>query len=199
MSDKRGTVYIFKNPCILHPDTKEPLYKIGRTQNLPRRLRDLHSTGIPLPFDCVFACEVDDYRKVEQELQKGFGDYRLTRKREFFSINPNLLEMIISLLKVAAGFRDVTEEVSEKVEAETVKADSELKETAEVPANYHTYENLKGNLRLPEGFFAGYFGIRVSTRHRQQGVPVYKRDGKAYYRKDIFEEQARTENLWVGS
>jgi len=65
--------------------SKNPLYKIGRTQDLPQRLTDLYQTGVPSPFDCTFACEVADYKAVETELQNLFGAYRINPKREFLA------------------------------------------------------------------------------------------------------------------
>jgi hypothetical protein len=192
---ERGIVYILENPCIVDPDTKKPLYKIGRTQNLPQRLSDLYGTGVPCPFDCVFACEVNDYKPVETELQKLFGDYRINPDREFFSINPTQLENIISILKRFDGFRDATEKVRETVEEENLKSDTLFQETDSVPDGYSTYANLKHLLDIPEDFGRSYFCLRVATMHKKQGVPVYKSSGKGYYRKDIFLEKAKSENI----
>jgi hypothetical protein len=56
MSDERhGIVYILTNPVM------PGLVKIGQTTNeISNRLNDLNTTGVPLPFECKFACEVDD-------------------------------------------------------------------------------------------------------------------------------------------
>ena len=64
----------------LHSD----LIKIGITDNLERRMRELDKTATPLPFECVYAIEVEDSNKVEHLLHDGLGDYRTRKSREFF-------------------------------------------------------------------------------------------------------------------
>jgi hypothetical protein len=193
--DERGIVYILYNPCMIDSVTKKPLYKIGRTQNLQKRLDDLYGTGVPCPFDCVFACEVNGYKSVETELQKLFGDCRINPDREFFSISAGQLENIISLLKRFDGFRDATENFGKELEEENVKSDALYQETDAVPDGYDTYANLKNFLNIPEDFGKSYFCLRVATMHKKQGIPVYKYNGKGYYRKDIFLEKAQSENI----
>lgn len=192
--DERGIVYILYNPCMIDPETKKPLYKIGRTQNLQKRLDDLYGTGVPCPFDCVFACEVNGYKSVETELQKLFGDCRINPEREFFSINAEQLKNIISLLKRFDGFKDATEKIGNEVEEANV-TDTLYQETDAVPDGYDTYANFKHLLDIPEDFGRSYFCLRVATMHKKQGVPVYKNGGKGYYRKDIFMKKAQSENI----
>jgi len=48
-------IYILTNPAI--PD----LIKIGKTTNLVERINSLsRHSGVPVPFECYFACEVED-------------------------------------------------------------------------------------------------------------------------------------------
>jgi hypothetical protein len=48
---KHGIVYILTNLAI------PGLAKIGQTTNeVTNRLNELNTTGVPLPFDCFFAC-----------------------------------------------------------------------------------------------------------------------------------------------
>ena len=83
-------VYILTNPTI--PD----LVKIGRTTNLEERMKTLSShSGIPVPFECYYGCEVEDGQDVERRLHFGFGDHRVNPKREFFRINPERVKMIL--------------------------------------------------------------------------------------------------------
>ncbi len=85
-------IYILTNPVI--PD----LAKIGRTTNLEERVRSLSAhSGVPVPFEVYYACEVTNSVKVEKHLLEGFGDHRVNPKREFFRINP---ERVLSILKL---------------------------------------------------------------------------------------------------
>lgn len=94
-------VYILTNPTI--PD----LVKIGRTRNLEERLKSLSShSGIPVPFECYYCCEVANGSEVEKRLHFGLGDHRINPKREFFRINP---ERVKTLLE-GWSLRDVTPE-----------------------------------------------------------------------------------------
>jgi len=88
-------VYILTNPVL--PD----LIKIGKTANLEERLRSLSShAGVPVPFECYYACEVADSRDVERRLHGAFRDHRINPKREFFRINPERVQMILEALSL---------------------------------------------------------------------------------------------------
>lgn len=78
--------------------------KIGRTSNLKQRLKRLDSTGVPLPFECYFAVEVDNMSKVERLLHQSFDKYRVRKNREFFELLP---ENAKSALELANG-KDIT-------------------------------------------------------------------------------------------
>ena len=53
------------------------IVKIGITDNLSRRLRDLDNTSTPLPFKCFYAVEVDNARTIENLLHEAFDDKRV--------------------------------------------------------------------------------------------------------------------------
>ena len=108
-------VYLLTNPTM--PD----LVKIGRTNDLETRLRSLSThSGVPVPFECFYACEVRDSVEVERALNEAFGDHRINPKREFFRLNP---ERVQAILKVMA-IRDETptiEIVEDQVELEALQ------------------------------------------------------------------------------
>lgn len=61
-----GVVYCLTNQAM-------PGYvKIGKTTNLSTRLRTLDNTSSPLPFDCMYAIEVDDHDGAERLLHETF-------------------------------------------------------------------------------------------------------------------------------
>jgi len=85
---------------ILTNEAMPGLVKVGRTTtDLAVRIRALFQTGVPLPFELFFACEVSDATFVEGQLHDAFGDHRVSRNREFFRIAP---ERIQSALRLAS-------------------------------------------------------------------------------------------------
>ena len=79
--------------------------KIGKTtSNLEKRMRELSTTGVPLPFTCFYACTVVDMDFVEHQLHDAFDNHRTNPKREFFQIAP---ERIVAALKLRE-IKDIT-------------------------------------------------------------------------------------------
>lgn len=95
---KQGVVYILSNPAM------PGLVKVGKTINLHDRMKSLFSTGVPLPFRCVYAKRVQDCSEVERKLHKGLNSHRENANREFFRIAE---EEIINFLELVDG-EDVT-------------------------------------------------------------------------------------------
>jgi T5orf172 domain len=82
------------------------LVKIGKTtrSDVQVRMNELYSSGVPKPFKCIMAVEVEDCSKVETALHIAFGPGRINPKREFFEIDP---EQAIAVLKLLSN-NDVT-------------------------------------------------------------------------------------------
>lgn len=72
--------------------------KIGLTTDLEQRIRSLDTTSVPLPFECFYACTVNDAKFVERQLHDAFLDHRVRSNREFFEVSP---ERVVSALKLA--------------------------------------------------------------------------------------------------
>ena len=70
-------IYILTNQSM--PDT----IKIGITDNLERRMRELDNTSTPLPFECYYAVEVQDAKVIEKKIHEGLDDKRV-RQSSFF-------------------------------------------------------------------------------------------------------------------
>ena len=100
MTDKvTEIVYILTNPILPN------LVKIGRTSNLEKQIKSLSShSGVPILFECYYACRVKDGQDIETRLNSAFGDHRINPKRAFFSINPERVQMILEALSL----KDVT-------------------------------------------------------------------------------------------
>ncbi|MBF2761327.1 MAG: GIY-YIG nuclease family protein [Ectothiorhodospiraceae bacterium AqS1] len=87
--------YILTNPAFPN------LIKIGRTENLERRIHELSApTGVPAPFECYFACEVADGKdkKIESLFKTEFAQYRFSLKREFYEMDPERVKRILELM-----------------------------------------------------------------------------------------------------
>ena len=112
-------VYVLTNPAM------PGLVKIGITSaaNPQTRISQLYTTGVPLPFDCVIAVEVEDNPDggLEKALHAAFAPYRINPSREFFEIDPIQVEAI---LRVWPG-KDVTPQVNKEVEDELDSGDRE--------------------------------------------------------------------------
>jgi hypothetical protein len=77
------------------------LTKIGRTtDDLAGRIRGLYGTGVPLPFELFYACEVRDSRFVETQIHEAFGDHRVSKNREFFRIAPERVKAALSIASI---------------------------------------------------------------------------------------------------
>ncbi len=72
--------------------------KIGRTNDLERRIREMDNTSVPLPFECFYACTVKDAQFAERQLHDAFLDHCVRSSREFFEISP---ERAVAALKLA--------------------------------------------------------------------------------------------------
>lgn len=99
------------------------LVKIGKTtqSDIALRMGQLYSTGVPVPFECVYAVQVDDCAKVESAIHVAFGPYRINPNREFFKIDP---EQVISILKLL-GPNDATEEVRRELNENVSQAEKD--------------------------------------------------------------------------
>ena len=81
------------------PDT----IKIGITDNLERRMRELDNTSTPLPFECYYAVEVQDAKVIEKKIHEGLDDKRVRQNREFFNTSPEQAKAILEIAEVMGG------------------------------------------------------------------------------------------------
>lgn len=113
-----GTIYILTNP--LMPD----LCKIGMTTgDVETRMKQLFTSGVPVPFECQFAMSVPDVKGAEKLLHHAFGDHRVNATREFFRIDP---ERVRSALRLSGG-KDVTPKGDVADDAADIQALNEAK------------------------------------------------------------------------
>lgn len=81
---EHGVVYLLTNPVM------PGLVKIGMTaqEDVDKRMKELYTTGVPVPFECAYACCVkkSDCAKIEKALHAAFAPQRVNANREFFRI-----------------------------------------------------------------------------------------------------------------
>ena len=118
MSKKKEIVYVLQNEAM------PGLIKIGITHNeqVNKRLQTLYTTGVPLPFECIWAGEVDDCAEIESLIHNAFSDFRINPKREFFKLKP---ERVIPLLRKLASAEIMTNKVEKMFNGSVSVAEKE--------------------------------------------------------------------------
>ena len=111
-------------------------------------MKQLYGTGVPVPFDCAFACQVKDASEVEKALHFAFGAGRVNPNREFFKIEPERVIAILKLLKV----EDITSQVEQTIESDATPADKQsaqnLKDARRPRMNFHELSIPNGSILI---------------------------------------------------
>ena len=140
-----GIVYLLTNPVM------PGLVKIGMTtrEDIDSRMRELYSTGVPVPFECQFACRVKktDCAKIEKALHTAFSPQRVNANREFFRIQVEQAKDILELFQ----HEDGTEEVTNEIENDITPDDKAATQNAKVrrpSLNFYEMGMKKGDVLL---------------------------------------------------
>jgi hypothetical protein len=108
------------------------------------RMKQLYSTGVPVPFECAFACQVKDATEVEKALHDAFSPHRINPNREFFELEADRVIAILKLLKV----EDITAQLEQSMEQDTSASDKQsaqaLKDARRPRMDFHA-------LGIPDG------------------------------------------------
>jgi len=125
-------VYALTNPAM------PGLVKIGKTtqEDVTLRMGQLYSTGVPVPFECIYAVQVDDCSKVESALHIAFGPYRINPNREFFKIED---EQAIAILKLL-GPNDATDEINRELDKNISQAEQDSGQKLKKRPNMNFHE-----------------------------------------------------------
>ena len=172
-----GIVYLLTNPCM------PGLVKIGMTKqvDLNKRMKELYTTGVPVPFECPFACKVNktDCAKIEKALHTAFEPQRINKNREFFKINVEQARAILELFH----HTDVTEEVTEEIQndlTEDDKAASFKAHTHRPPLNFFDMGMQKGDIlqwrENPNITISVYSGRSVLYNGKEIAISALTRD-----------------------
>ena len=127
------------------PKTKQIIYivtneampdycKIGKTNDLRKRLKDLYTTSVPLPFEKHFACEVNDAEKEERWLHKAFKKFRVSKNREFFKAD--IIETVVEVLR-DKSFKEIKGDLS--IATKTEKKEISKKRTMRSRFDFEKY------------------------------------------------------------
>ncbi|CAF0852718.1 unnamed protein product [Didymodactylos carnosus] len=100
---KPGYVYVLKNPAF-----KDGVYKIGLTErNVQKRMNELHTTGVPLPFEEIHSWSSDVPKSFESIMHGIFRKVRVNRRREFFQAPPGLIQKVGDLVLCVLKEREI--------------------------------------------------------------------------------------------
>ena len=138
-----GIVYLLTNPVM------PGLVKIGMTtqEDIDKRMKELYTTGVPVPFECQFACRVkkSDCAKIEKALHTAFSPQRINANREFFRLQVEQAKAILELFH----HEDITTDVTEEMENDLTPEDkaASVKAQKHRPAlNFYEMGMQKGDL-----------------------------------------------------
>ena len=117
MNIEKSIIYVLSNEAM------PGLIKIGKTtqNSVESRVSQLYTTGVPLPFKCEYAVEVENCHIVERALHIAFRNNRINPNREFFDIEPDQVIAILRLLD--CSLKDVTKDFEDEIERNTDKID----------------------------------------------------------------------------
>lgn len=117
MNEKCEIVYVLRN------ESMPGLIKIGKTQrkDINSRMQELYSTGVPLPFDCLWAGEVDNCSDIEFILHNAFQDFRINPKREFFKLEPDRVIPILKKLSI----KEITSQIDDVINNNVTKEEKD--------------------------------------------------------------------------
>lgn len=129
-----GIVYVLTNPAM------PGLVKIGMTSrnNIDERMKELYGTGVPVPFECKYACKVksSDCEKIEKALHSAFAPDRINANREFFKIKPEQAMAILELFNREDVTQEITDEIDNDLTTEDKSASEKINSSRRPPLNY---------------------------------------------------------------
>lgn len=104
-----GFVYVLSNPVM------PGILKIGKTdqEDVAKRIAQLFTTGVPVPFTIEFAAKVEDPAAVEDALHRAFAPNRINPSREFFRLDVDQPLAILKLLHVQDDTASISAQVTD--------------------------------------------------------------------------------------
>ena len=154
-----GYVYILINPSF-----KEDIVKIGITSGtVEKRMKELHTTGVPLPFEEYASYQTSKFKEVETFMHRSLSliaNNRVNDSREFFSIKPEVALGYLKEIRDLLGEGEVISH-SKTAEADMLKV---IKRQAYQDKEEWLKANNQENLRdLIDEFEKSGFGYHLGT------------------------------------
>jgi len=114
------------------------IYKIGITtrNDIQNRLRELFTTSLPVPFECEYACKVDDCKKVESAIHFAFDPDRINPQREFFKTDPERVIAILKLVETENITNTIEQKTDGKINAIDIESGEKLKKIRRPPLDF---------------------------------------------------------------
>ena len=130
---KSNYIYILTNKCF----NKDDLVKIGYTDDVERRIKDLSNTSVYSDFEVYATYEVSGDIKKPDQLIHDMIDYlapnkRLNPKREFYEIYPWDAAMFLEKIARLSNTMDKFKRYKDNDAGSTISADSEKNYTVEM-------------------------------------------------------------------
>ena len=156
---KPGHVYIATNPSM------PGLVKVGFATDPETRMAELHTTGVPTPFELAWKSNpVRDMATAESRLHEKLQPHRLARDREFFELS--LEAAMAAAVDVCAEFEDpVHLQIREELKAAEAAVEASLAAFAEwnrrpeVVTDRDALRNLLSGLAHPPSSLATNLGF----------------------------------------
>ena len=151
MATKEGYVYIFTNESF-----RDGWVKIGKTQDIKRRLKDLDNTSCPLPFKVYATMKTCKYNEAEELVQEFIAhfnsDLRIRPNREYFKVSQEEALKIFYQVKKVIDDAEIEVFVKSKSPKETKKCKKEVKTKLNlIPCFYTRNSDAKGLLNPETG------------------------------------------------
>ena len=113
---KDQIIYCFTNPSYRSILVDHEIVKLGKTEDLLRRLSELFTTGVPTKFEVYRALVVPDMNEMEKRIHKHFKEYRVHPRREFFDSPLHKVDSLFDILLTLPGVEEYVEEEEDNKE-----------------------------------------------------------------------------------
>ncbi len=130
---------------------------------------------MPFPFECEYACIVDDYEEVERRIHSAFTGNRVNPKREFFEISPLRIIDILELLN------------PERIDVQTEYEDKSEKQASEIAVKKN---NRRANFKFSD--YSIPVGTQLFYLYDDNIICTVMENNKVEYQGDISSLSALT-------